>query len=131
MSELKPFPFTIHSVEVAYPERSSKVRLGGGWSHTQKPAGPPARTFTLTFNAMKYYLNDEGLIDAEANIETNIHALDLFYQEHEQHKHFLYEHYAYGSLVVIFDVPFKTPKLLPGGDGATQSFTIQLVEIPV
>lgn len=130
MSELKVFPFTIHSVVTAYPERNSRARLGGGWTHTQKPVGPPARAFTLTFNAMKYELDDNGAIDSKKNIETNIQALDNFYQEHELHKHFLYTHYAYGSKVVIFNAPFKTPRLLSGGDGATENFTIELLEIP-
>lgn len=131
MSELKVFPFTIHSVVTAYPERNSRARLGGGWTHTQKPVGPPAKAFTLTFKAMKYELTEDGGIDSEKNLETNLQALDNFYQEHELHGHFLYNHYAYGSMVVIFNAPFKTPRLLDGGSGVTENFTIELLEIPV
>lgn len=123
------FPFTIHTCEVEYPERSSQIKLGGGWTHTQKPVGPPARLFTLTFEAMKYYLDDNGAVDDSQSIETNLFALDKFYQKHELHEHFLYDHYLYGQVVVIFHKPFKTPKLLAGGDGASQGFQVQLQEI--
>lgn len=131
MSELKTFPFVVHSVQVSYPERNSRATLGGGWSYTQKPTGKPARTFMVSFEAMKYYLNDNGRLDALTNVETNLKALDDFYAEHEQHAHFIYEHYVYGTVVVVFKTPYQSPKLIPRGDGTSQPFTVELLEIPL
>lgn len=130
MSELKTFPFIHHTQETEYPERGSQVRLGGGWTHTEKPVGPPSRTITLNFAAMKYFIDAEGGLDATVNEAINLLALEKFYQEHEQHKHFIYNHYLHGLLTVVFKSPFKTPKLIAGGDGATQSFQVVLLEIP-
>ena len=131
MAETATFPFVIHSCRAMYPERGSQATLGGGWTHTQKPVGPPSRTFLLTFEGMRYYLDDLGRIDRETNPKINLALLDDFYKEHEQHKYFLYDHYVYGTVLVLFKKPYQSPELVPQGDGASRAFTLELVEVPV
>lgn len=125
---IETFPFIYHQVKAAYPQRNSQVNLGGGWTHTIKPASKPARKLILTFSAMKYFTNDLGVVDETQQKEINLHALDLFYQQHELHRSFLYDHYAYGTLEVLFAKPFELPDLIKNGDGASRGFTLELIE---
>jgi hypothetical protein len=124
------FNFPHHQVQHSYPKRNSQVDLGGGWTHTIKPNSPPARTFKLSFNAMKYFLDDDGLVSELIKPEINLLALEKFYQAHETYKAFEYEHYLHGVLVVMFSAPFETPKLLKEGNGVSQGFTLEFKEQP-
>ena len=57
------FDFLYHRVRERYPDRQNQVQLGGGWTYTIKPATPPAREFTLTFPAMRYFYSPLAVLD--------------------------------------------------------------------
>lgn len=145
---MQTFNFPYHKFRTEYPESGNRVQLGGNYIFTAPPNGPDLRRFTLSFETMKYYVvgRDEagirldfannryisktlGEIDVFKNREINMGALEAFYNAHKLHRSFLYPHPIYGNLEVKFMRPLKIPNGITGGDGALESFEVDLIEI--
>tara|TARA_Y100000034_G_scaffold105135_1_gene132207 strand:+ start:41 stop:430 length:390 start_codon:yes stop_codon:yes gene_type:complete len=127
---MKEFDFQFHGHPVTkYPENSPRVQFGNGYTFTAAPDAPVTRTFVLSFPTMLWHTNNAGLVDYEVDPKKNMGRLVQFYEEHQTHAKFTYRHPAYGLMVCRFNKPLETPKVKPGGFGATEGFEIELVEV--
>lgn len=124
------FNFPYHIVSHSYPKGDS-FQFGRGYQFTAVPQLPQQRTFRLNFNAMVYYLEDDGVtLDHTGGVPgLNMQALIDFYEVHRGVT-FIYPHPAYGNLCAQFapGQVFETPKLIEGGNGATEPLEIMLLE---
>ena len=125
------FNFPYHTQETEYPESSVVVEFGNNWDFVSKPTAPDLRTFTLYFPTMIYVLDDAGQIDLTVQPEINFAVLEDFYARHRLYKTFTYPHPVYGDLPARFKKPLKVPKGHKDGQGALQSFQVQLIERPL
>lgn len=121
------FNFPYHKCRTEYPQTSNPVQFGNSYTFASKPAGPPQRTFVLSFKAMRWYMNGSS-VDVATNPTRNMGALDAFYQDHEMYKAFVYPHPVYGNLNVRFAEPFKQPDTTEGGTGESEPFELKLIE---
>lgn len=124
------FDFPYHRVRERYPDRQNQVQLGGGWTYTIKPATPPAREFTLTFPAMRYFYSPLAVLDVDREPAVNAGRLEQFYLRHETYGSFFYEHPRLGTMVVKFKLPLELPEVEPNSDGAIKGVVVTLVEQP-
>ena len=124
------FPFDKHIVRTEYPQNSTRVTLGSGYTFDATPDAPDARTFYLQFQGFAYFQTEAGEVDTTTEPTKNFALLDAFYQAHRLHVQFLYNHPAYGQVVVKFKEPLKTPNPIRGGMGALDGFELTLVEVP-
>jgi phage-related protein len=124
------FDFPNHTVTHVYPKGDS-FKFGNGYEFAAKPFGPPQRTFKLTFEAMVWFLNDDGSADTATEPGINMQRLIEFYEEHQTWKKFLYPHPVYGTLIVRFKEPLETPQSLKNAAGATDKLELTLVEQPL
>jgi hypothetical protein len=129
---METFPFVNHVPTHVYPKGDS-FRFGKGYEHSAAPQDPLQRRFTLSFNLLIWYRNGAGVFDATIDVENNALAMDEFYALHRSHKKFLYAHPVYGTIICKFaaDAPFEMPRGLEGGSGATEGFSLVLVEQPL
>lgn len=128
---METFDFPFHGTpQVTYPPRAQPVSFGGGYEFTTKPEGPPQRVFTLSFTGMQYFVDGSDNVDESVSPQRNMHAMDLFYQEHETWKRFIYPHPVYGNLTVRFQKPLEVPKGIKQGNGVVEDFTVTLIEMP-
>lgn len=128
---LEEFDFPFHRVETSNPDTGTRVQLGGSYVFTAAPNSPDQRTFKLFFPAMKFYTDNNGDLDSAIEPQKNMLALIEFYAEHKLHKSFLYDHPVHGEVTVKFRTPLTEPKGIPGGTGVTESFEVELMEIPL
>lgn len=126
------FDFPYHVPTHVYPKGDS-FKFGKGYEFSAAPQQPIQRRFTLYFNTIQWFFNASRVADATINPQLNALALDNFYKAHLTHKAFIYPHPIFGNLTVKFasDVPFEMPKGLTGGTGATEEFSVVLVEQPL
>ena len=124
------FNFPYHQFETEYPEDGFRTQLGGGYSYAAAPTSPPQRKITLSFELMKYFVDEDNLINSYQSPEINMAVLEDFFKFHRLHEPFVYPHPVYGNIVCKFDEALKIPKGIKGGDGALQAFTIKLIEQP-
>lgn len=127
---METFDFPYHLFSTKYPESGNRMQLGNSYVFASEPSAPDQRTITLEFSAMKYYTGAGGVISATINPQVNMWALELFYQRHKLWKNFIYKHPVYGDMKVKFNKPIDIPAGIPGGLGATKSFSIELIEMP-
>ena len=127
---LEVFNFPYHTFETENPDSSFRAQFGGSYTFTSPPTDPDQRVITLNFATMKYFVEDDGDIDEFINPVINMYTLIKFYQRHKLHQSFQYDHPVHGPLEVKFNKPLKEPKGIPGGDGAVEAFTVELIEIP-
>jgi len=123
---LKVFNFPYHKAATRYPDRGNKMTLGGNWDYTIKPNTPAARTFQLSFSAMKYF--DPFAVLSLREQQISMAALEAFYEEHETHTAFVYPHPQHGDVVVKFSAPLEIPTGVTGGDGAVLNISTSLKE---
>lgn len=127
---LELFDFPYHVVETENPESGTRGQFGNSYVFTAPPTDPDQRLFTLTFAAMKFYVDDDGDIDATVNLKTNMKTLIDFYHQHKTYASFQYNHPVHGLMEVKFYTPLTEPPGIPGGNGVVTEFSVQLVEIP-
>ena len=120
---METFDFPYFTQATKYPESSTRVAFNNGYTFTAEPTAPDTRTFSLTFPAMIYYLNDT------TNPTLNLFRLEKFYQRHRLHKKFLFPHPVYGTLEVRFNKPLEIPDGTPGGAGVVEKIQIELIEV--
>ena len=128
---METFDFDFHNFESEYPDSGSRMQLGNSYTSAVEPTAPDQRVFILTFTQMLFITDQAtGLPSATAQPQINMHRLTLFYERHKLWQPFNYYHMQFGLLVVRFNKPLKIPKLIPGQDGITESFTVELQEQP-
>ena len=126
---METFDFPYHTFSTEYPESGTRVQLGGNYIFTSPPTGPDLRRFSLHFETMFYYLDDEGDIDLTHNPKINLAVLEAFYNAHKTHKTFIYPHPVYGNVECKFYSPLKIPEGNKAGHGSVKDFKIELIEI--
>jgi hypothetical protein len=130
---LPVFDFPYHRVSTTYPESSIRVRFGRSYQFASKPNAPPERLFKLRFPTMKYYTKwEEGeeVLDTTINPKLNLYVLEQFYQAVELYGTFTYPHPVHGNLTVRFSKPLVLPEGRENGNGASEEFDIELIEVP-
>lgn len=128
---MEEFDFDYHVPTTEYPESGDRLVLGGSYMYTAAPIAPDQRIITLHFTEMRNYCHPiTGVPDSTVNPAINFYRLELFYQEHRLFRSFNYRHPQYGMLVVKFNKPLKTPKMVEGQPGVLQGFTVELIEQP-
>jgi hypothetical protein len=129
MPTISIFDF-IHTAYDSYPNSSVKVQFGNGYQFAATASGVDQIITTLKFNAMKYYLNAEGVPDATIFPDRNMLALQNFYEAHRLSKPFVYLHQTRGLIFVRFESPLQCPKVREGGQGVTESFEMKVIYQP-
>jgi hypothetical protein len=127
---LETFNFPYHTFNTENPESGFRGTLGGSYVFTAEPTDPDQRKFILNFPTMKYFTDEDGVVDETINPTLNMFALTKFYLAHKMYKSFHYTHPVHGLLEVKFNKPLVEPDVLVGGGGAVKSFTVELIEIP-
>lgn len=123
------FTFPNHTLEVAYPESSAKVRFGKGWEFASAPKGPDQVVYTLNFAAMFFYQNSNGTYNKALNPTINMAVLEDFYILHKLYTKFTYVHPALGNITMRFSQPLSY-KIKENGRGSTEPFSLQLTSQP-
>ena len=129
MPTLSIFDF-IHTAYDTYPASSVKVQFGNGYQFSSVASGADQIITTLKFAAMKYWLNVDGVPDATLRPESNMLALQNFYEEHRLSKMFVYPHQTKGLMFVRFELPLQCPKVREGGQGVTELFEMKVIYQP-
>jgi hypothetical protein len=130
-SSLQLFNFPLHSVSSRYPGNGLTVQMGGSYTFSTKPSGPPQRMFTLRFMGMKWYWNADGSLDIYTNQPQNMGALDAFYMGAQLWQPFRYLHPVYGLLIVRFAKPLELPETHQGSpNDVLMTLSIELIEQP-
>jgi hypothetical protein len=124
------FNFPYHLFSTKYPESSTRIQLGNGYTYTAPTAAPDQRIFTLTFPALQWFTNPDGTLDTDTSPEINLGALDAFYRDVKTVSTFTYQHPAYGGVPVRFNKPLEIPKGEPGANGVVLNVEIELIEVP-
>ena len=123
------FDFPYHTLGVKYPDSSVKLTFGKGYEFASKPKGPDQVTYTLDFEAMAFFEDPPGTLDLAEQPLVNMAVLEQFYNDHKLYEPFIYPHPTLGDLTVRFDEPLSY-KILKGGRGLTEPFTITLITQP-
>lgn len=130
-SYLPLFDFPYHRVATRWPQNSTSIALGGGYTFTSRANGPPQRSFSLEFEGMTWFINPTtGFPDATITPQRNLMALNNFYAAQQLSDPFYYDHPIYGRMVVKFLKPLEIPKVEIGGTGLVRGLQIELIEIP-
>lgn len=126
------FDFPYHTYEAQYQENQFRAKLGGNWLWTAAPDSPEQRVFKLSFEAMRWFFtnNELDIIDRTSNPQLNIARLEDFYKKHLMNTSFRWVSAYHGTLECKFNRPFILPKGLKGGNGTTQGFELEFIEIP-
>ena len=126
---LEVFPFMKHSYQIAWPDSSSRMQFGKGYTFAAKPNAPDQLQFTLHFPVMFVYATPDGTIDLNTNPELNMGLLVDFYERHRLYEKFVYDSAYKGPVTVRFANPLSF-KMDPKGGGAVEAFQIELVTQP-
>lgn len=127
---LEDFDFPNHSFKTENPESSFRVKLGGSYVFSTPPTDPDQRVFVLSFTGMRFFVDEDNVLDESINPQLNMFNLIKFYQRHKMYKSFRYEHPVHGTLEVKFNKPLTEEDVQPGGFGVVKDFSVELVEIP-
>lgn len=124
------FDFPNHRFSTKNPESGFRAKLGNSYQFSAAPSAPDQRVFVLKFPLLKYFLNNDGTINAGAEAEINLARLEQFYQVHKMHLTFTYPHPVYGDVPCRFNKPLEIPEGLPQGQGAVLNIEVELLEQP-
>jgi hypothetical protein len=124
------FNFPNHMVEEKYPDPGTSLQLGNSYRFSTPPTAPDQRIFVLSWETMWRGLTSTGAVDYTSNVKNNLGALMQFYETYRLHKTFQYPHPWLGTLNVRFSKPLEMPKGIKGGDGWSEGFSVEFVEMP-
>lgn len=119
-----------HTVRTVYPDNSARVTFGGAYEFVSRPNSPDQRIFVLNFSSMKFFFNGDDTLNAAVNTKFNYKTFRNFYEAHRLWDKFIYPHPEFGNIVVRFHKPLEDPEWFEGGNGASKSFQIELIEQP-
>lgn len=121
------FADTKRVIQELPPEETSAVSFNG-WDFTSKPAVPYRRTFSVTLNGMRWYLNTAGTaLDVTTNPKFNAGRLLDFYRSNRMWDVFTVNHEYLGNLVCRFSTAVTIPKAIPSSNGLIESFDVRLL----
>lgn len=124
------FNFPYHTFETEYPETGQKISFGGGYEFAVAPRAPDQVVYKLNFAGMFYFLNTTGTaLSTTKSPLINMMVMENFYKSHRLHVMFDYEHPVHGLAKVRFRKPLAV-KQKPGGLGAVEPFTVELLTQP-
>lgn len=129
---MKTFTFCKDSLvpETLARENVNVVSLGG-WQFTARPTTPFQRKFKVMLHGLHWYLNSaDSRYDVVTDPDNNARLLELFYEEHEMWKPFLWvhPHLNYEPIECRFQSPVNVPAGLSNSNGLIQAFEINFVE---
>lgn len=127
---METFPITMFRFGTKRPETGQRMQLGGSYVYTEPPSGPIQRVFELKIPGLQYFLDQAGLLDLTQEVHRNMAVLEAFYEEHQLHKSFLFDHPVYGQITCKFNAAMPTPQGIPDGNGMVEDLDINLIEIP-
>lgn len=120
-------------VETEYQVSRANLNFEGSYQYAAPLANPKSakdlRVFNITIPAMRYYFGGQGELLVDYERSTNLAWLEWMYNIHKMVKPFLFDHPIYGSLKVRFAEPLKIPKGLKGGQSASESVGVRLIEV--
>lgn len=124
------FPFPYFTLGEAYPESSTKVRFGRGYTFGSAPKGPDQIMFVLKFDGLWFYQtydeeDEEWVVDAAVNPTINMKAYLNFYETHKTYTPFDFVHPFRGTVSVKFDKPAEW-ELVKNGRGLVAPFEVRL-----
>ncbi|HQT80196.1 MAG TPA: hypothetical protein PLD10_24415 [Rhodopila sp.] len=119
-----------HVTATRYPQNGTSIQFGNSYVFTASPKGPPQRMFTLEFAALRWYLDDNDMLDIYTDVAHNAGALNAFYLTVQTWKSFSYNHPQFGPLNVRFFKALQLPPPVAGGNGVIEKIQIDLVEQP-
>lgn len=122
---LSPFIWCYHNYSTTYIEQYQRIGAeGSGQGYIPLRETRPVRVFALKFETLihlgKPYTPE---------LELCGYSLEQFYREHGLTKAFSYHHPVYGQLKVVFHKPLALPSRRENGEGALESFEIELREV--
>lgn len=127
---MQTFAFPHHTVEDEYPESSQIVQFGKSYKFASKPSAPDQIVFTLSFEAMFFFVDDNGALDRVTEPATNMQLLVEFYENHRLYEQFQYDHVRRGICRCRFDKPLIVPKVIKDRNGLLEPFELKLVLCP-
>jgi hypothetical protein len=127
---LPTFEFPNHMVRETYPDPGTTLQLGNSYRFATPPTSPDQRVFTLSFQSTWRGIKADGTMDADTFYDNNAARLLQFYEAHKLHKTFQYKHNWLGMLNVRFNKPLELPNPIKGGDGWTEDFSVEFIEMP-
>jgi len=128
---METFDFPFHTYEVNYQENQFRAKLGGNWTWAAAPSAPEQRVFKLSFEAMRWiFASGSDTVHRTNEGQINIAKMEDFYKTHLLHQTFIWISTYHGTLNVKFNKPLLLPKGLKGGNGTTQGFEIEFIEVP-
>jgi hypothetical protein len=123
--------FMLHRVDTLPQAQGFSMEMGGGYSFATDGKHPLVNKLRLLFVGYKWYVQADGeTTDFETNRRiNNLGALWNFYKEHKTHKRFVYNHPFEGHMEVRFDQPLRIPPGRPGGNGVSEDFEVNLIQV--
>jgi len=136
MSQTFSYPF--YTIGDQYPESSTNVRFGRGYSFASKPDGPDQLIFQLDMQGFAWWVNSARVINRTINPEINAGHIQDFYEFHRMFQPFFFNHPTRGQVTVRFNKPLPRFKSIPeavivqnGFRGhRIESFPIELILLP-
>jgi len=110
---------------------NASVMSLGGWQFTAKPTTPFQRRFKVMLHGLCWYTNsNDGRYDPYYRPRHNARRLELFYQEHEMWKPFLWvhPHLGYAPLTCRFQSPLNVPEGIENSGGLISALEVNLIE---
>ena len=126
---LETFAFCPNTLvpETIPPEPVAGVSMNG-WEFSSRPAVPYRRKFKVTLHGLTWYLTSGGLYDTVPDPGHNARRLEIFYQQHERWREFLWHHPHIGELAVKFAAPVNVPAGISNSGGLIAALEVQFIE---
>ena len=117
-------------VPVMMPREASEGSSFNGWNFAAKPTTPFQRSWKLTLHGLYWVLDDvTGHFDNVTNPTINAKRLEEFYQTHETHEPFDWQHpHIAGTIQVRFKERVEIPAGEMNSNGLIAPFDVMLVE---
>lgn len=113
--------------ETVPPEPTQAMSMNG-WRFSSRPNIPYRKKFKVKLHGLRWYLQENGLFNAAESAANNAHRLELFYQQHQTWKPFIWHHPHIGDLIVCFDAAVQIPAGISGSGGLIEALEINLIE---
>lgn len=102
---MRIFDYPYHTISDEYPESSTIVRFGRGYSFASKPKGPDQIMFHLKMQGFAWWADPFGNIDRQVFSQQNAGHIQDFYEYHRMYEPFSYKHPTRGWVTVRFQKP--------------------------
>lgn len=111
------------------PREQGTVVSMNSWVFTSKPTTPYLKEWRVTLHGLRWYLDGGGLYDETTDPEVNARALELFYEEHELWKPFLWTHPHTGEAKEYrFKNAVAVPKGIENSNGLVEALEVRFIE---